>query len=357
MRPHAELHIAGIRDLPVKSVSVTEEVGNHTVAVILAVYSKPEKLVSGTPVVITWFNNSRNKSRSVVGYINHVRRSERAKGDDILIYVIGGSWVLKNTNKRSWSNYSLDSLIREVVAPSRLKVFIENAGDVVSTSQRGESDWEFIRDLADRYGKLLITSNTDIHLIDQDRIVQSPINNGKYYNLPLDKFTSDVGSMSPRMSDNKKVISYSLDDSRNLIAAEYKPKSVFSSLTTNVEESPFLAHAPISSRNLGEITTKNDYIASTRKWMVTAKALSGSHPNLSPGKLVMIKTGKGPEVDGAWVITSIKHEISPTSNTTAIDLARDGYGEAFLRVPAIPSTLGGAMSPSQPRFLRDRWVS
>ena len=117
----------------------------------------------GSPVQVD-FMGTGNKSKTLYGYVHHIRLNRSPGKYFTEVTVIGGSYLMKQQSQTIYYNTTADAVIKQIAQKYNFAVYAEYHPRVYQQiSQAGHTDWELCVRLAKQCGYTLRSTNTELY--------------------------------------------------------------------------------------------------------------------------------------------------------------------------------------------------
>lgn len=169
--------------------------------------SSTDSVVSGDPVQFTWTGDFGKNT--FVGYVHSIKPAD-INANVTEIYCVSPSYLLKNTDQKVYKNVTADAVVSKIAAKYGLKAITQRHPRVFpSLVNAGQSDWQFLRQLANITGFLLKTEGTTIYFMSKSKLEASTRKGAPYFykedHNPGSRYASSFGtavSFSATLSDD-----------------------------------------------------------------------------------------------------------------------------------------------------------
>ena len=154
-------------------------------------------VVSGDPVQFTW--SSDFGTSTFVGYVHSIKPTD-INANVTEIYCVSPSYLLKNTDQKVYKNVTADVVVSKIAAKYGLKAITQRHPRVFpSLVNAGQSDWQFLKQLANLTGFLLKTEGTTIYFMSKSKLEAASRKGAPYFyketQNPGSRFASSFGSI------------------------------------------------------------------------------------------------------------------------------------------------------------------
>jgi hypothetical protein len=200
--------------------------------------SSTDAVVSGDPVQFTW-TSGFGKS-TFVGYVHSIKPTD-VNANVTEIYCVSPSYLLKNTDQKVYKNVTADAVVSKIAAKYGLKAITQRHPRVFpSLVNAGQSDWQFLKQLANLTGFLLKTEGTTLYFMSKSKLESATRKGAPYFykedHNPGSRFASSFGtvvSFSSTLSDDApdmfgatvdRVVSGIHRTNNSLISSTHTPK-------------------------------------------------------------------------------------------------------------------------------------
>ena len=162
---HVSVEFLGIPHSPgnVYSAHIYHNRYEHEVAVITFREwgSTYESVEPGTPVVVKYgFLNKK----TMYGYVSHIKPNRTRNSNNVTIYVLGPSYVMKQQRQRVFKETTADAIVKEIGAFHGFAVHAVSHPRVwPQVAQSGASDWQLLVKLAKDCGYSLRVDGTELY--------------------------------------------------------------------------------------------------------------------------------------------------------------------------------------------------
>lgn len=154
-------------------------------------------VVSGDPVQFTW--SSDFGTNTFVGYVHSIKPTD-INANVTEIYCVSPSYLLKNTDQKVYKNVTADVIVSKIAAKYGLKAITQRHPRVFpSLVNAGQSDWQFLKQLANLTGFLLKTEGTTIYFMSKSKLESASRKGAPYFykedHNPGSRFASSFGTI------------------------------------------------------------------------------------------------------------------------------------------------------------------
>jgi hypothetical protein len=154
-------------------------------------------VVSGDPVQFTW--SSDFGTSTFVGYVHSIKPTD-INANVTEIYCVSPSYLLKNTDQKVYKNVTADAVVSKIAAKYGLKAITQRHPRVFpSLVNAGQSDWQFLQQLANLTGFLLKTEGTTVYFMSKSKLEAASRKGAPYFykedQNPASRFVSSFGSI------------------------------------------------------------------------------------------------------------------------------------------------------------------
>lgn len=317
----AEPHYAEVH-----SATVFERAGFHDVAKIRVADSDAHLYATGTPATFFW-GKSGDGRRAIRGYVDSagpVASSGRDGRGWVDITFVGASWVFKQAGQRVWQNTTLRQVIRELATEHRFSFRTDSTSlRFAQLIQHGQSDWAFLRHLAEQHGMLLRADNTQLTLVDPLQELARTLSTTPILSVdrPADARIRTLSGGNAGIGDGfgktRNRVSYGVDEvSKEVVATRAHDRANTTVNTPIFTEYPVLAESSIAGlRDQMRAVARKNFYANEIEVEVT------NLPRFRIGNGVCI-IGSGKTTDGCWSIFEATHTISGGSHLSTLTLRR-----------------------------------
>jgi hypothetical protein len=159
--------------------------------------SDSTNVVSGDPVQFTW--SSDFGTSTFVGYVHSIKPTD-INANVTEIYCVSPSYLLKNTDQKVYKNVTADAVVSKIAAKYGLKAITQRHPRVFpSLVNAGQSEWQFLKQLANLTGFLLKTEGTTIYFMSKSKLEAASRKGAPYFykedQNPASRFASSFGSI------------------------------------------------------------------------------------------------------------------------------------------------------------------
>lgn len=159
--------------------------------------SYTETVVSGDPVTFTW--SSRFGNSTFIGYVHSIKPTD-INASITEIYCVSPSYLLKNTDQKVYKNVTADAVVSRIAAKYGLKAVTQRHPRVFpSLVNAGQSEWQFLRQLANLTGFLLKTEGTTIYFMSKSKLESASRKGAPYFykedHNPGSRYASSFGTI------------------------------------------------------------------------------------------------------------------------------------------------------------------
>lgn len=159
--------------------------------------SSAETVVSGDPVTFTW--SSGFGKNTFVGYVHSIKPTD-INANVTEIYCVSPTYLLKNTDQKVYKNVTADAVVSKIAAKYGLKAITQRHPRVFSSLvNAGQSEWQFLRQLANLTGFLLKTEGTTIYFMSKSKLESSSRAGAPYFykedHNPDSRYASSFGTI------------------------------------------------------------------------------------------------------------------------------------------------------------------
>lgn len=315
-----------------------------------------------------YINSGIGREHTFFGYIvstEPVATSSRGLINDSPIHsanlrCIGASLVMKEVSSRVWERPTIGNVLTAMAKKHNFSVsYPRDSFKPTRLTQANESDWSFLRRVADIYGYSMSAHGTHLSVWDPLKAIgrlpsfhalatPSPkVSTGELPGTVL-KFNADFGHHSVS-GDTSRASITTLTSKGKITKIDAKDedmgsnRSVFDSAFTKPIKHPYRTFA--EARRAVNASQKYRTL-----YKATAEVTAGA--GILPGGVVLL-TEYGGDFDGIWYVSSVVHKMGQSMYTTELVLHKnDNNGQE-------PSTRPTSLfeAPPEPSLIRDRWVT
>jgi hypothetical protein len=240
------------------------------------------------------------------GYVHHHMVVSEPSADTIVVEyaLIGTSRSMDFLADRRWTSVSASSVVRDIAAARGFRTVISKSSLVLPYVATGTStDFQLLKDMADRTGYRIATRNSTIHFIDpRHRIIGN--DTGRVFSFVQDKtgaagdtlgsFRILSGSDIPGMQNRQSIYSGVNHETRAVVTATGAPGDRATVRKTGYVDSVGLAQHAAQSDDLRN-----------RFWLTAEIVVDGSS-RMDLGDLVSLSGSALPVAyQGPWAIRSV----------------------------------------------------
>lgn len=347
---------------PVLDAQLVEEYESHQMLylrieyppTIVSVLSQQSLWTYNTPIQVVWGRSP--DTRTFYGYINHHEIAGSAdSGTEAmqLTYVcIGTSAVMNSAKTRQWENVSSTYIASKIARENNLRPVTSPSSTVLTyEAQAGESDFQFLKRMADKTGLRFHVSGGSLYMISPTQAIQG------------------AGSSAPPVFTHNKAIG-TLDTCRNFhqlkganLPGAVQANRVIYGIDSSTGQQFAASTAPGGSTSRVAIKTTfastnyADAKARVNAWSALSQFWTGAQAQLYgttsiyPGKLVQLTGAAMPDnTSGYWLISHVTHSLV-SSNTGTPNL--DTYIADVIMIRNTQQGSAGTLanvSPVSPEF-------
>lgn len=268
------------------------------------------------------------------------------------VVCFGATYSMRGKRTRSWENYTLAQIAKELADKYSFSVSVPNDPFVFSRFVQAEkSDWQTLVEAANYLGYRVWSTGTNIDIWDPysalSRIGSRPMyamsGNQGALNARAGqvlKFTAQVGS-AVKTADtihalvDNDIFTLSFNESSGYgrtIQSPYQDEVAENAVSVD------MAEAALKGRN-------------RNKMSITANVEVVSDPSIRPGMVISLqKYDSG--IDGFWIVKSARHEMFRGSAMSYVELMRDSVITETVNPTVVTSPPPEA---PEPRLINNRW--
>ena len=189
-------------DFPLFLITATLEQKTNTHELLTLTFggkltSDTSTVVSGDPVQFTWA--SEFGASVFVGYVHSIKPTD-INANVTEIYCVSPSYLLKNTDQKVYKNVTADAVVSKIAKKYGLKAVTQRHPRVFpSLVNAGQSEWQFLRQLANLTGFLLKTEGTTIYFMSKSKLETASKKGAPYFyketHNPGSRFASSFGTI------------------------------------------------------------------------------------------------------------------------------------------------------------------
>ncbi|MFJ2113938.1 hypothetical protein ACIOEX_18970 [Streptomyces sp. NPDC087850] len=281
-------------------------------------------LEEGTPVHLA-YGSGPHQSANYYGYV-HSYRISTAETDPKYIMnsevavtytLTGASSDMQSQRSRAWKAASPSFIARTVCRSYRLAPFVQRgAARLVERAQNSQSDFAFLRDLAEELGLRLVVDNTSVYLTEplvslrRGREIPS-FHLTKINGIKDSVYSFDVltGELEPDGGRRTRVESFGYNPHTKFLSRTVARTSAQARYTSFATDLPNSSQTEAGGRASGK--------ASTSALWVQAQVRVRGDARVKVGHEVWFQgVGMGPKNIGTWMVREVSHhlEIHPTDS-------------------------------------------
>ena len=305
-----------------------------------------------------------NVPRSYVGYLDIAAPRLDRGFVTVLpsVHILGATSICRSGQQRIWHKVDPFDIASQVLAPYQLGLEMDRYPQLLHTMGQtsDESDWKFLRRLAQRLGYSLTSDGTTVRLLDVQKELQrcrSKVHN--VYSIPanaageanINTFTVEAtGAPSDAQYTRTKMrgvdrwgVQFSYD------TAFTKGQSAGIAPTLTIESGQ-------SYRSLQEAMTEADRVNRQARFVYKATLTTNSLRHEHPGSFAEF-VDETRTYSGLWYVTEVKHEIdiAATKTITSVSAVREALEGDRRPLPALRDPR--KFAPPTPRFFQGAWRS
>jgi hypothetical protein len=342
---------------------------NHHDLLVVKMAGIPARLLLdylGVPVYFV-INSGSNRIQEFTGYVSNIEPTNiatagvvnRSAFQDVHIYCIGASYVMKGARSAHWSPPSLRTVVNTLSKRYDFSAeFPADAMTLSDLSQIGESDWAFLIKVAERYGYRVLVNGTHIHVWDPFKATGRV---SSYHELisansavgaqpcTILSFEGTFGLMTESGGIPASTVAF-LDNQGNTLQVSSKDVRAKSYLGDSWDSSfeSFRTSNSLSFQEAQREVLRNRKNNMPFEATVTVTAGAG----IKPGGVVNV-LNYGSDFDGLWYVRSVQHEVGQNHYSTHLKILKDGMYNETLRVASVSSP----KRPPDPRVISTKWVT
>jgi hypothetical protein len=313
------------------------------------------------------YGDSANPA-TFVGYVEGANDSLNsvARRNLMVLQGLGSTEVMRDRRSKSWTNRTIPEIVKEIANTYRFNLVIDRSTQRWKVlTQEDQTDWAFVRSLADRVGWWAFCLGTTIYVLNPTLLA------GRQVPVVIDANTGRFNQSSqdqPYMGDARLLV---------LTGRWTDPATGKTHRFTPETYVPIAGEAP--PRRINEemvIHGASTYsearlvflgLEKKHAWYMERRLTIDGRTDLHPGRAIHLLTprasgtrrAQGYEAyDGLWIIKGVQHRLAfGTSRdfVTELSLVRDGRGYPKRRLPIETPIAWDRQPPS--RLIGDRWVS
>ncbi len=307
-------------------VTVDNRAGAHETAVITTRLSKTKLERYVNKIVTFWYGPSARRNR-FYGYVTVIAPNRNYQKDTVVdITCLGVTWPMQTGSPRWFTNKSATEAAVEVMSNYPLGFIGDTSSYQWPTlAQTGDSDWEFLNELADRVGYSVYSYNGVVRFVNPVNIINSTtpvralVKGDDVYDKTraLLDFTPTFESLSLRQNilPSFGFFSGRTPEAKAMLSDEPGPSYRFFSGSVAADKRMADQYQRAWKR-------KTDF------WQQAATARIVGDATLVPGVLVSVQLSRstviGNENDGPWLVHGVTHSITHNSFQTELTVLRDG---------------------------------
>ena len=332
------------------TVMLQQEINQHDVLTLKyvqfgAFFNKALK--TKTPVKVTW-KTGNGITGEFHGYVWSVKRTRAAQLEqNIEVVCLGTSFDLKTPRQKVWANRTVSEVVSEIAKRNKLKpVVTQSSVRYSQLSQHGETEWEFLKNLADKTGYAVYIKGTSLYFKSIDDIIEKcmgtiPI---LFFENPhiapfsapiertLDKFEPEYGDYltRPGMEKNSSKTVSGVDPVKAVSFKNTQSTTATKKLKTN--KTPVLfeevsVNRVANSKEVSKATAEAR--AAKARFTIPAYFEGQGDPRISPYSLVEIE-GIDSTSDGYWLVKKVTHTFGQNGQYSCFGwVLSDGRGETL----------------------------
>lgn len=308
-----------------------------------------DSLISGSPMQASFGRPSA--MRNFYGYVNHAGRTNNnfsttttgADRNGTTVVCVGASWPMKQTDTRSWSNYTASQIIQEIATAFGLDANIVPDTTMWPTQQMaGRTYWQFCVYLAQLIGYTFYCSGTQLVFKPRTTNPNSLASLAAIYDYltnpaSLPVFSPTVGAASPAGGElaNRQLVGINPRTTQIVYAAA--AGSLASTMLGAASVTPVFnktEHCTVRSQE--EAQTKVNGIGALNQLFISATATSAGNALIAQGSLIYVQNANGSQ-NGLWFVEKAVHTFNSQTYVIDLTLGRDSMG-ATATINALPQT-------------------
>lgn len=348
------------RNPMVLSVKIKQERYNHDTGVItFKDWNLSESIIQpGSPILITLNSARYGVSKSIPGYVHHVKKTMNLEQRLTQVFFIGSSYVMKQKTEKVWKRVTLSQVARQIAKKYKFAADITSHPRVFAQlAQHGESDWEFLVKCAKKCGYLFRVDRTTLIFKPIDEYYRKYAQHSHVYTLPnlatdastiigatMHSFTPIFGETIPYPDATKSAKSYSGVNPITKKSHKYSNQKTPKSKRQKVKPAIFDSFdTSVVAPGLDVAKSHAEAFSEMNKFPYRAMAEVIGNPDIMPGVPVYLN-GIGNDFSGYWVPLAVEHLIHGVMNidykyVVSMEVGIDSLGpsnNSFLKNLSVP---------------------
>ncbi|MFE9412344.1 hypothetical protein ACFYN0_26650 [Streptomyces sp. NPDC006704] len=276
-------------------------------------------LSEGTPVHLV-YGSGPHQAVDYYGYV-HSHRVESAETDpkftmnaevSVTYTLTGATSDMQSQQNRAWSSASPSFIARTICRGHRLAPLVQRSATSVRTerAQHAQSDFTFLRDLAEEYGLRLVVDNTSLYLtqplVSLRRSREIPaFHLTKIPGIKDTVYSFDMvtGELEPAGGKRRRVEAYGYNRSTRFLSRTVSRASATARYTVYATDRPSPSQAAASSAAAGTSATGDLWVQARARVRGDARVKIG-HEVWFQG------VGMGPQAIGTWMVREASHHMA-----------------------------------------------
>lgn len=312
----------------VTDVEIRQGVGEHEIAIVRVEVPRPytgstfmEPWPDNTPVTITWGRGVNQQARWW-GYVNHHEiASDADSGTTALQFryvLIGTSAVMNHDVTRSWNAMSYSSVAKQIAKEHNLRAIVHRCPAITSfEAQVGESDFHFLKRLADKAGFRFWVSGPNLYFMDPNILVTLGVNPG------IPRFTSN--KLQNKLDT---LVTFEIVAGQNVPGRVVSKNTVFGvdaktgkTLKATAGTGVVQQTKTQSATTYAEAKKLAQGSQNKQQNWITAKAMLFGNINVQPNRLIYLEGDALPSSNsGYWLVSKVRHTLKSSLNDPQKDI-------------------------------------
>lgn len=294
-----------------------------------------QSITTGTPVNVTL--SGVGSSRTIHGYVHHIKPDLAPNKNYVEVTVIGASYVLKQQTQKTWVNATADQIIADIAVRNNFDyVAIPTKRVYDQISQAGISDWELMVKLAKQNGCSLKTDNTTIIFQPLTQDFTDLRAQAAYYTMGglegkatgIYSFTPLIGDSIPYHDAKKSSVAIGGVNRENAVEhVNTNQKAIKTTRTTSTPAAFDTYHTGVVAPTF-EIAKYESSAADERnRYAYRGNVTIIGNPTILPDAPIYLD-GVGSMYSGFWTVLSTENYVKQEVYTTTLEVGTDALGIA-----------------------------
>lgn len=351
------------KEKTIATVDIYQEEKAHDICIISVrgEDSTSPEFATGTPVHVR-YGWGPSRVEDFYGYVNHVeppymRQVYGQSAYYMDVVLVGASYVFKNGFSKIFTDTKASTVVEQLSNSNYFASLVEtDDGPWDQLSCPGISGWEFLVELADRLGWLVMCNKSQIRFMSYDRALarnSTVVPTFRTKNSAslssqetISSFNVLQGETVPNPSGTKALRVVSGVDPR--LSKPYTVQNDASGLSIigNTTTAPIFTamHTDIVTSDSISAQQQVDSATQSNRFHIQAQAVVNGDPSVTQG-IPVILLGIDSNSDGVWYVEKVIHHLEFMSYTMTLTLGRDSHGDSGYRSKQSPIVSWSLLDP------------